>query len=62
MIRHLYIQNGVLVIISRIKSKIQDFKRLRAKSMAVLIMIGIIKIVVFILIFIIKFFMFIEYK
>ena len=52
MIRHLYIQNGVLVIISRIKSKIQAFKSLRAQSMAVLILIGIIPLVVFTLIFI----------
>ena len=52
MIRHLYIQNGVLVIISRIKSKIQIFKSLRAQSMAVLILIGIIPLVVFTLIFI----------
>lgn len=48
----LYILNGVLVIILKIRNKISFLKSLRTQSMAVLILFGVIPLIIFTLIFI----------
>ncbi len=52
MTLHLYIQNGVLAIILKIKNKISLLKSLRTQSMLVLILMGILPLTLFSLIFI----------
>ena len=51
MTRNIYIQNGVLAIISRIKEKINVMKSLHVQSMGVLIVVGVVPLIVFSIIF-----------
>lgn len=51
MIRNIYIQNGVLAIISKLREKLNVVKSLHIQSMGVLILIGIVPLIIFSLIF-----------
>ncbi len=51
MIRNIYIQNGVLAIISKLRDKLNVVKSLHIQSMGVLILIGVVPLIIFSLIF-----------
>lgn len=51
MIRNIYIQNGVLAIISKLREKLNVVKSLHIQSMGVLILIGVVPLIIFSLIF-----------
>ena len=48
---NLYIQNGVLDIISKLKNFFHQFKSTRVQSLGVLVIIGIIPLIIFSVVF-----------